>query len=106
MDIDEAAPVVFKRKTNKGAQRARTIRTDDADDASSLSTNTTNTNNTDVNDNSAIGMGAESPSTLASKLKKKTRKPPVASRLSFGGGGGPGEDGEEVRVCLAMLSLY
>jgi hypothetical protein len=104
MDIDEAAPVVFKRKTNKGAQRARTIRTDDADDASSLSSNVTSINNADVNDNSATSLGAESPSTLASKLKKKTRKPPVASRLSFGGG--PGEDGEEVRVCLAMLSSY
>jgi GC-rich sequence DNA-binding factor len=74
-------PVVFKRTKSKASQRSRAQESENGAN--------------DVADDDT----AESPSTLATKLKKKARAKPK-SRLSFGG---PAEDVSDRAIIRILL---
>ncbi|TFK52235.1 GCFC-domain-containing protein [Heliocybe sulcata] len=78
-------PVVFKRTKSKHVQRSRDTPVEGNDDAAEATANV-----------------EDSPSTLATKLKKKARAKPK-SRLSFGGGD-EAEDGEVFQIKKSNLS--
>jgi GC-rich sequence DNA-binding factor len=87
-------PAIFKRKSSKVTGRSRPSRTLESNDEVS--------NDTEPIDGEDV-EGTESPSVLASKLKKKARTKPkvpvTSSRLSFN------DDGDEVRVFNALVGV-
>ena len=83
LTMDPSAQVIFKRKgTTKPIQRARERSPE----------------NVDTSEASALDIAEDSPSILATKLKKKIQKSRPKSRLSFGV--------EDDEVCLYHLKFF